>query len=112
MERTSIGKVLVADDERAIADTLAAILNRSGYETRAVYSGESAIEVASCFRPNMLITDVVMPGTVDVAAHRGLCSLMQDSKKDARRECTGHLRSTTLAAEPLHHPSAKFVASD
>ena len=42
-------KVLVADDERVIADTLAMILNQSGFEARAVYSGEKALELASTF---------------------------------------------------------------
>ena len=53
-------KVLVADDEPIIADTLAMILNQSGFETRAVYSGEKALEIASTFRPQMLISDVIM----------------------------------------------------
>ncbi len=53
-------KVLVADDEPVIADTLAMILNQSGFETRAVYSGEKALEIASSFRPQMLISDVIM----------------------------------------------------
>jgi CheY-like chemotaxis protein len=53
-------KVLVADDEPIIADTLAMILNQSGFETRAVYSGEKALEVASSFQPQMLISDVIM----------------------------------------------------
>jgi len=53
-------KVLVVDDERIIADTLAMILNQSGFEARAVYSGEKAVEQASLFEPQMLITDVIM----------------------------------------------------
>jgi CheY-like chemotaxis protein len=53
-------KVLVADDERVIADTLATILNQSGFDARAVYSGEKALELASTFRPDMLISDVIM----------------------------------------------------
>ena len=53
-------KVLVADDERVIADTLAMILNQSGFEARAVYSGEKALEMAPVFEPNMLISDVIM----------------------------------------------------
>jgi CheY-like chemotaxis protein len=53
-------KVLVADDERVIADTLAMILNQSGFEARAVYSGERALEEAPLFQPNMLISDVIM----------------------------------------------------
>jgi|SRR3984957_8940960 CheY-like chemotaxis protein len=53
-------KVLVADDERVIADTLAMILNQSGFEARAVYSSEKALEVVPDFKPDMLISDVIM----------------------------------------------------
>ncbi len=53
-------KVLVVDDERVIADTLAMILNQSGFDARAVYSGEKAVEFAGTFAPDMLITDVIM----------------------------------------------------
>ncbi len=53
-------KVLVVDDEQVIANTLAMILNQSGFEARAVYSGEKAVELASTFLPDMLITDVIM----------------------------------------------------
>ncbi|HUX28629.1 MAG TPA: response regulator [Terracidiphilus sp.] len=53
-------KVLVADDERVIADTLAMILNQSGFEARAVYSGEKAFDLATTFQPDMLISDVIM----------------------------------------------------
>ena len=53
-------KVLVADDERVIADTLAMILNQSGFQAQAIYSGEGAVELASTFEPDMLISDVIM----------------------------------------------------
>jgi CheY-like chemotaxis protein len=53
-------KVLVVDDERVIADTLAMILNQSGFDARAVYSGESALEAVPTFEPDMLISDVIM----------------------------------------------------
>lgn len=53
-------KVLVVDDEQVIANTLAMILNQSGFEARAVYSGEKAVELASTYQPDMLITDVIM----------------------------------------------------
>ena len=59
-ETTTKPKVLVADDERVIADTLATILNQSGFEARAVYSGEKALELAPAFQPDMLISDVIM----------------------------------------------------
>jgi len=53
-------KVLVVDDERVIADTLAMILNQSGFEARPVYSGEKALEMVTTFQPDMLISDVIM----------------------------------------------------
>ena len=61
-------RVLIADDEQVIANTLAIILNQSGFEARAVYSGESAIEALETFQPNMLISDVIMAGMTGIEA--------------------------------------------
>jgi CheY-like chemotaxis protein len=55
-------KVLVVDDDHIIADTLVKILNQSGFEARAVYSGEEALGLASTFQPDLLICDVIMQG--------------------------------------------------
>ena len=55
-------KVLVVDDERAIAYTLAIILNKSGFEATAVYTSEEAVQTAKTLRPDVLISDVIMPG--------------------------------------------------
>jgi DNA-binding response OmpR family regulator len=54
--------VLIVDDEQVIADTLTAILNQSGYMAMAAYDGASALELARLIPPQMLITDVYMPG--------------------------------------------------
>lgn len=61
-------RILIADDERVIADTLAQILALSGYESRAVYSGEQAVQAASESSPDVLITDVVMQGMNGIEA--------------------------------------------
>ena len=57
---TAKSRVLVVDDERVIADTLSVILNQSGFDARAVYSGERAVELAAEWQPQMLISDVIM----------------------------------------------------
>jgi DNA-binding response OmpR family regulator len=54
--------VLVVDDESAIADTLAEILTRSGYTAVPAYDAEDALETALLMPPELLITDVVLPG--------------------------------------------------
>ena len=61
-------RVLVADDEQVIANTLAIILNQAGFEARAVYSGEKAIECLDTFAPDMLISDVIMTGMTGIEA--------------------------------------------
>lgn len=54
--------VLVVDDESAIADTLTEILSRSGYAAMAAYDGAEALETALLTPPELLITDVILPG--------------------------------------------------
>ncbi|MGB9147972.1 MAG: response regulator [Acidobacteriaceae bacterium] len=53
--------MLVADDERLIADTLAMILGQNGFEATAVYSGAKAIEAAQEWPPDLFLGDVMMP---------------------------------------------------
>ena len=54
-------KILVVDDERVIADTLAIILNQSGFDASAVYTGTGAVEHAREQKPDLIISDVIMP---------------------------------------------------
>ena len=54
--------ILVVDDERIIADTLAQIFNRNGYTAIPAYSAAMALELASSVPPDLLLTDVSMPG--------------------------------------------------
>lgn len=53
-------RILIADDEKVIADSLVRILNANGYDASAVYSGEDAVETAVRLKPDIVLTDVVM----------------------------------------------------
>ncbi len=53
-------KILVVDDERAIAATLDKILKGRGYETAIAFSGEEAIVMACSFHPDCIVSDVTM----------------------------------------------------
>ncbi|HZY63657.1 MAG TPA: response regulator [Edaphobacter sp.] len=55
-------RVLVVDDDRLVADTLALIFMKSGFQVRAAYSADQAMRVARTFTPNLLLCDVSMPG--------------------------------------------------
>ena len=53
-------RVLVVDDERIIADSLANILKHTGFESESAYCGERAVAMARTFKPHILISDVMM----------------------------------------------------
>ncbi len=54
-------RVLVADDNRDAADTLALVLALWGYSVKTAYQGAEAIAVAASFRPSIAILDLGMP---------------------------------------------------
>ena len=105
-------RVLIADDEEVIADTLAMILSQAGYETRAVYSGEEALGILLLFNPDMLISDVLMHGingietAIRVRAKLPSCKILLFSGQAAARnlleEAFAQGYEFELLTKPVH----------
>jgi CheY-like chemotaxis protein len=105
-------RVLVADDEQVIANTLAIILNQAGFEARAVYSGETALEIIEEFQPNMLISDVIMTGmtgieaAIKVRAKLPGCKILlfsgQAATADLLEKARAHGHEFEILAKPVH----------
>jgi len=55
-------KVLVVDDEQVVLDSVRKHLRRGGYEIRTVLSGPEAVAVLEEGWPEIVITDLMMPG--------------------------------------------------
>jgi adenylate cyclase len=55
-------RILVLDDQRANAELLAEALRGRGYEASTANDGPSAIELINRTRPDMVISDILMPG--------------------------------------------------
>ena len=55
-------KVLIIEDERLLADSIQALLEKKGFQVEAVYDGESGVEYAVLGVYDLLILDVMMPG--------------------------------------------------
>jgi DNA-binding NtrC family response regulator len=54
-------RILVADDEEASRQGLKTLLTRWGYEVQDAANGKEALQKAGPFRPDVVITDLVMP---------------------------------------------------
>jgi len=70
--RTAVAqRVLVVDDNRESADSLAMFLRLCDREVHAVYDGDAAIEAAARLRPDVMLVDIGLPGRngFDVCTH-------------------------------------------
>jgi len=67
-----IVSVLVADDNRDAADTLALFLGLRGCAVRVAYDGPSAIRAAVEHPPDLAVLDIAMPGLDGCAVARQL----------------------------------------
>jgi signal transduction histidine kinase/ActR/RegA family two-component response regulator len=54
-------RILVVDDNRDAADSLALMLQMMGHETRTAYDGVAAVEAAAKFRPEVVVLDIGLP---------------------------------------------------
>jgi CheY-like chemotaxis protein len=105
-------RVLVVDDERVIADTLAIILNQSGFQATAVYSGEKAVEMAEKLRPEMVISDVIMndlngiDAAIQIRAMLPGCKILLFSGQAATADLLERVRQQghefEILAKPVH----------
>lgn len=55
-------RVLIVDDNRDAANTLAALARLWGYNVRTAYDGRTGLEQARSFHPNCLVLDIGLPG--------------------------------------------------
>ncbi len=55
-------RVLIVDDNVDAAETLNVLLRSLGHETRVVYEGAQALEIADEFKPDVVLLDIGLPG--------------------------------------------------
>ena len=63
-------KVLVVDDLRDNADTLAALIESHGHATRTAYSARDGMVIAYEWTPTLIFQDLAMPGMSGIEAVR------------------------------------------
>jgi putative two-component system response regulator len=70
--RSLNARVLVADDEEAIAELLRRMLMKEGYEVAVVNDGMAALQAVDEFKPHVVLLDVNMPGMSGIDVCRRL----------------------------------------
>lgn len=64
VEKSSV-RILIVDDEAAIREILSASLADEGYSVKAARSGEEGLRFMEEFKPNVVLLDIWMPGSMD-----------------------------------------------
>jgi len=105
-------RILIVDDEKNIADTLAMVFKIKGHESLAVYSAESAVESIEVFEPDVVISDVIMGKMtgIDLAIYlsraRPDCKVIlfsgQTATADLLSEANKKGHELRLLAKPIH----------
>jgi DNA-binding response OmpR family regulator len=57
--------VLVIEDNVDAADTLRDLLELQGHEVRVAYDGDEGIALANSWRPEVVVSDIGLPGDAD-----------------------------------------------
>jgi DNA-binding response OmpR family regulator len=57
-----MARILVVDDEEDMANVIRLVLEADGHEVRVELAPEMAVEAAMEFVPELVLTDLVMPG--------------------------------------------------
>ncbi len=58
-------KILIVDDQREIRDLVEKTLRREEYKVIKAENGDQAVEIARAEKPDLIMMDIMMPGTID-----------------------------------------------
>ena len=59
-------KILIVDDDNNIAELISLYLTKECYDTKIVNDGEEAVREFHSFQPNLILLDLMLPGTYQV----------------------------------------------
>ena len=75
MNQEKIKKILVVDDESSITDLVYSILTEKGYEVTTAKDGKEGLKVFESVKPDLVITDIVMPDMEGIEFMRSLVKM-------------------------------------
>jgi len=72
MNQRGIQKILVVDDEPSLTNFLHLVLTETGYEVTTAKDGSEGLKVFESIKPDLVITDMVMPDMEGIEFTRSL----------------------------------------
>ena len=101
-------RVLVADDHRAMLDSLVHLLSRDFDVVATVTDGLAAVTEAEHLEPDLLVLDIAMPGLNGIAA----AARLQEHGSKAKVVFVTNMRDREFVQEALALGDVGFVAKD
>jgi len=105
---TSRPRLLVADDHRAMLDSLVGLLSGEFDVVATVTDGLSAITKATLLEPDLLVLDIAMPGLNGIAA----AARLKESGSSAKIVFVTNLKNREFVQESLALGEIGFVDKD
>lgn len=104
-------RVLVVDDNRDAADSLALLVEYWGHQVTKVYDAKTALQVAARICPHVVLLDIMMPGTdgLQVASCLAGHPDLLETVLIAVTGCTDELTKRRANATGIHHYLLKPV---
>ncbi len=65
-------KILIIDDDQELTQLISRFLERNGFEVEVEHSGDQALERIESVRPDLLVLDLMLPGTDGLSICRNI----------------------------------------
>ena len=98
-------KILVIDDDVEIVDMVEYMLTEDGYTVVGAETGEEGLQVASEFRPDLILCDIMMPGMDGY-------EILKRTRRDPEMATTPFVFITAKSAPEEHRTGMELGADD
>lgn len=103
-------RILVIDDEPSLREVLTMVLVRAGYEVRDAPSGEAGLRVFAQWMPDLVISDLTMPGIDGLEVLRRVRVLAAEAGRDVPVILITAYASTGTAVMAMKEGAFDYVA--